>query len=93
MMNPKTEALAFRIWQWATMREWDCNVNEIADGLGEPLMRVVTVCAIKGWRNRLRVSDSRELGKFVRKTNMLEHLRYSDDGEIVIRDIGALING
>ena len=93
MMNPKTEALAFRIWQWANEREWDCNVNEIAEALGEPIVRVTTVCSIKGWCGRLRAADSYKCGRFVQKTNMLELLRYSYDGGTVIRDIGALING
>lgn len=53
-MNPRTEALAYRIWAYARPLGWDCTAHDIADALGEPWQRVSRVCAVKGWGNRLR---------------------------------------
>lgn len=54
MVNPKTEALAFRIWAYASPLGWDCTINEIADELGENRQRVNAVCRLKAWSGRLR---------------------------------------
>lgn len=55
--NPKTEALAFRIWAHASARGWDCTITEIADSLGESKDRVRAIVVHKNWTNRLRVSS------------------------------------
>lgn len=54
--NPRTEALAFRIWQHCNQIGWNCTMRECARALGEPIARVRRVCAMKGWTGRLRAS-------------------------------------
>ena len=59
-MNPKTEALKFRIWQYASPKGWDVTVNDIADALEESPERVRAVCVAAGWMTRIRkLSDHR----------------------------------
>ena len=53
-MNSKNAALAFRIWQYASAREWDVLASEVAEALGEPTHRVAKVCADRGWIKRMR---------------------------------------
>jgi hypothetical protein len=53
-MNPKSAALAFRIWQYAHPLGWDCTVAEIADELREPVQRVQAICQHRGWNRKLR---------------------------------------
>ena len=53
-LTPRTEALAFRIWQFANPRGWDCSAIEIAEHLDLSTNVVVGICAAKGWHNRLR---------------------------------------
>ena len=59
MTTPRTEAMAFRIWAYATAREWDCTHGEIAGALGLPLAQVRGVIAVKGWNQRLRNAKGR----------------------------------
>jgi len=54
-MNPRIEAAAFRIWQYATAREWNVTVTEIADALDMTMPTVRNICTKRGWSNRLRV--------------------------------------
>lgn len=54
--NPRTEALAYRIWGHCTPKEWDCTIGEIADALGEPAARVYRVLQIKNWTGRVRAA-------------------------------------
>lgn len=56
--NPKTEALAFRIWQAARARDWQVTVKELADELGENWQRIVSVLRGKGWATRLPSANS-----------------------------------
>ena len=53
-MNPRTEALAFRIWQHCEPKGWDCTSQEIAEALDEPRQRVISVMHWKGWSWKLR---------------------------------------
>lgn len=53
-MNPKSEALAYRIWAYASPLGWDCTVKDIADELGESWQRVMSICRHRGWIGRLR---------------------------------------
>ena len=53
-LSPKSEALAFRICQYATPREWNVDTNELSDHLGESPMRVGAVLGAKGWNTRVR---------------------------------------
>lgn len=54
MANPKSEALAFRIWAYASPLGWDCTINDIAEELDEKVRRVGRICQNKGWLSRLR---------------------------------------
>lgn len=56
-MNPKTTALAFRIWQYAHPMGWDVTLKETADALGVSWMTVRNVAARRGWANRFRVTS------------------------------------
>jgi hypothetical protein len=48
-MTPRAEALAFRIWAYASPRGWDCTAGEIADAIGIDYRAIGRVCAAKGW--------------------------------------------
>lgn len=60
MANPKSEALAFRIWAYAEPLGWDCTVKDIADELGEGWRRVMNICRHRGWLGRLRHGHSEQ---------------------------------
>ena len=53
-MNPRTEALAFRIWQYCEPKGWDCDLVEIAEALDEPVGRVRGCCIAKQWMTKVR---------------------------------------
>lgn len=54
-MAPRTEALAYRIWAYATPLGWDCSVKEIAEALGDVSWETVrTVMQHKKWLSRVR---------------------------------------
>jgi hypothetical protein len=54
MTHPRTEALAYRIWAYATPREWNVTGKDIAEVLGIPYWAVGTVLQAKGWHDRTR---------------------------------------
>ena len=56
-LNMKSEALAFRIWQYAAPREWNVTLAEIADHLDESAYRVSTTMRWRGWLSRVRVTS------------------------------------
>jgi hypothetical protein len=56
--NKRTEALAFRIWQYAKPIEWNIRYDEVADALGVSNGRVRAVCTLKKWTNRFRAPPS-----------------------------------
>lgn len=53
-VSAHTEALAFRIWQFAEPLGWNCTHGEVAEAIGEPMASVRSVCALKQWSGRLR---------------------------------------
>jgi hypothetical protein len=55
-MTHRTEALAFRIWQYANVREWDVSIADIASALGESPHVVRGVVASRKWGPRLRTT-------------------------------------
>lgn len=57
-MNPRTEALAFRIWQHANPLEWNMTYVEVADALGVSEERIRAVCMVKKWNSRFRAPPS-----------------------------------
>jgi hypothetical protein len=62
-MTPRREALAFRIWQFASAREWNVTSAEIAEALGESTDKVRAVAAARGWAQRMRSLTSADPGK------------------------------
>ena len=55
--NPRTEALALRIYNHCTPLGWDCTHGDVADALDVTLGKVVNLCRVKGWNQRLRVTS------------------------------------
>ena len=51
--NPRTAALAYRIWAYCTPRGWNCTAREVAEELGERMHVVRQVCIHKKWNERL----------------------------------------
>ena len=49
----RTEARAFVIWRYATPREWDCTVAELAEALELTRAAVYHVLRKKGWQGRV----------------------------------------
>lgn len=56
-MTPKSEALAFRIWQAAQPIGWNVTIAEMAEIIGEPMPPVRAVCIKKRWLSRFRTAD------------------------------------
>jgi hypothetical protein len=54
MTDPRSQALADRIWAYAQPREWDVTIAEVAEALGEPMPAVRAVSAKRGWSQRMR---------------------------------------
>lgn len=52
-MNPKVEAIAYRVWGYCKDRGWNDSVPDIADALDLPMPTVRAVVRVKGWNNRL----------------------------------------
>jgi len=55
MLQPRTEALAYRIWWHAQAAGWDLTLYDLAELTGESWHRVRAVCQRKNWLSRLRV--------------------------------------
>jgi hypothetical protein len=57
-ISPRMEANAFRIWQFANPREWDCSIEEIEAATGIRAQTIGYALAVKGWKGRLRAGRS-----------------------------------
>jgi len=57
-LSPRSEALALRIYNHCVPLEWDCTHADVADALGVGVRQVGTVCKVKGWNQRLRVTTT-----------------------------------
>jgi hypothetical protein len=53
-MTPRTMALAYRIWAYATPKEWDCTIPELAEHFNVHPSTITQIARHKGWLNRLR---------------------------------------
>lgn len=51
--NPRTEAIAYRIWAWCRECEWRTNLLEIADELKLDVNVARGVIQSRGWSRRL----------------------------------------
>jgi len=56
--SPRMMALAYRIWAYASPREWNCTSQEIADELGIPQRVVTGICAAREWNQRMRATHN-----------------------------------
>lgn len=63
--NPKSEALAYRLWSWAGAIDWNCTLMEAAEALDVSPHRLSGVAQGKGWLGRFR-AGARELAFSVR---------------------------
>ena len=57
-MNPRAEALRFRIWQYAAPLEWNVTCREIAEAMGVSFGSVRQILRYTGWHNRVRVGST-----------------------------------
>ncbi len=62
-MTPKSAALRFRIWQYASARGWDVTFGEVADALGVSVMAAARAAHSAGWSDRFR---SKKFDSFLR---------------------------
>lgn len=85
-MTPRSEAIAFRIWAYATPLGWDCTVNEIAEELGISWQQANRICCAKRWNTRLRhMTESPEGNYFCGRGRASEYMPHSHE---VLRDLG-----
>ena len=61
-MTVKTAVLRFRIWQYASPREWNVTIAEIAEALGESPHRVGVCVQQAGWSARIRATSRDSFG-------------------------------
>lgn len=55
LFDPKTKALAYRIWAFAEPLGWNATVREIADHLDVSIQAVINALRYQGWSDRVRV--------------------------------------
>lgn len=53
-MTPKTAALRYRIWAYASPKGWDCTYSEVAEHTGVSTQTVVNLARHAGWLERFR---------------------------------------
>lgn len=58
-MTPRTAALAYRIWAYASPRGWDVTIPEIAEALDVSWRHVSGALQRKGWNSRVRHVSAR----------------------------------
>tara|TARA_R110000744_G_scaffold326330_4_gene432111 strand:- start:19447 stop:19701 length:255 start_codon:yes stop_codon:yes gene_type:complete len=56
MMTPKSEARAFRIWQFAEPLGWNCTLQEASAAINVPPNHVARIVKTKGWQTRFRAN-------------------------------------
>lgn len=53
-MSPKSEAIAFRMWAFATPLGWDTTIREVAEHLDVSTGTARNIAQLKGWLSRFR---------------------------------------
>lgn len=53
--NPRTMALAYRIWAYCEPREWDVTIPELAEEMRESVQAINGILRTRGWLNRVRL--------------------------------------
>ncbi|RNF35058.1 hypothetical protein [Paracoccus methylarcula] len=62
--NPRTMALAYRIWANCQIHGWYRTIAEVADALGEPVSTIRTIVKARGWQGRFRAVSPTTLGAY-----------------------------
>lgn len=57
--NPRTMAIAFRIWANCQTHGWYRTIEEIAEAVGENWMTVRTIMVHRGWHRRTKSVSQR----------------------------------
>jgi len=90
-MNPRTHALAFRIWQHCQPIDWNITVPDLAEALNEPTGRVRSVVTLKGWQTRLRSVRARDEDSGAHMRNAFDGPVYLRRGDLDVRfSVGAM---
>jgi hypothetical protein len=50
----RSDAIAFRIWQYANPIGWDCNLSDVAEALGVTTNTARAIAQWRGWLGRFR---------------------------------------
>ena len=79
--NPRTEAIAFRIWAFAKQLGWDCTLEEVALAIDEDINVVKGILTRKGWHARLRKSKKNLAPDGILKSNGFKAVSYLIDGD------------
>jgi len=72
-MTPHIEALAYRIWAYASPREWECSHAEISDWTGISVAMVAHVIRAKGWQGRVPHASNENRSEILQKTYATKH--------------------
>lgn len=62
-MTPKYEAIAFRIWQYASPRDWRVSYDELAEELALTYSQVYNAIRAKGWGGKVMSATKSDYGK------------------------------
>lgn len=49
----RSNAMAFRIWQFCQPREWQCTYREVAEGTGLSINTITQIARRRGWIGRI----------------------------------------
>ena len=61
-MTPRTMRIAAAIHHYASQREWNMTLQELADATGEKIGTVRAIVVSKGWMSRLRTMTKDRYG-------------------------------
>lgn len=70
--SPKTQALLFRVWQFAHPREWDVTTHDIANALNVSTQAVANAMARAKWTHRIRSSRPADTSHSLSLTGSLQ---------------------
>lgn len=82
MASARTMALAYRIWAYASPREWDVTIPEVADEMKESVATIRSIMYHKGWLPRVR-RVSGPVGTIVNRRGLMLDVKLHDEREWV----------
>ena len=82
MPSPRTMAIAYRIWAYASPREWDVTIPEVAEELRENVATIRAIMQSKGWLRRVR-RVSGPVGTIVNRRGLMLDVKLNDEREWV----------